>query len=302
MFHTWILLLVTIIYVVAENVQNIPDSEDELDALDEQPKCGQGSPIPLKLDLNITADQARPAEYPWTIAIIHNDSFIGGGSLIAPDVVLTSAHRIYDKNPEDIIVSAGEWQYGKALDKYPFEEASVSKMVVHESFNYKNGTNNLALLFLDSQYQLTYRINTICLPIKKRSLNNTRCIVAGWGKNRFRDKHFVNVLKKIELPIVPRDTCQDQLRETKFGKNYTLPAGLICAGGEEGIDACTGDGGGALFCPMTEDPKQFEQIGIVNWGLGCKKKNIPGTYTDVFEFKPWIDKQIGSNFFLPQKS
>lgn len=99
--------------------------------------------------------------------------------------------------------------------------------------------------------------------------------MAGWGKYQFSDTHYGGVLKKIDLPIVPRHICQDQLRKTRLGQNYTLPRGLICAGGEKDNDACTGDGGGALFCPMTEDPKQFEQIGIVNWGVGCKEKTFP---------------------------
>lgn len=269
------------------------------DLLPVQLKCGYGNPDAVKVQFNVTEGQAKPAEFPWTIAVIHNRSLVGGGSLITPDIVLTAAHRIFNKDMEDIVVSAGEWEYGSALEKYPFEEAFVLKMVIHKSFNYQRGANNLALLFLDREFPLTYKINTICLPTQKRSLSSTRCIVAGWGKYQFSDTHYGGVLKKIDLPIVPRHICQDQLRKTRLGQNYTLPRGLICAGGEKDNDACTGDGGGALFCPMTEDPKQFEQIGIVNWGVGCKEKNVPATYTDVFEFKPWIVQQIKENLYTP---
>jgi len=244
------------------------------------------------LDFNITDGQAAPGEFPWTVAVLHHKRFLSGGSLIAPDVVLTTAHWIYNKLAKDLAVSAGEWDYENALENYPFEEQNVRKIVIHPLFDLKRGANNLALLFLDNEFQITQRINTLCLPTEKRSLISTRCMVAGWGKKEFKDKHNTSILKKIDLPIVPRDICQDQLRQTRLGKAFTLPSGLICAGGEEGKDACTGDGGGALFCPMAEDPTRFEQIGIVNWGVGCNQKNVPATYTDVFEFKSWILNQL----------
>ncbi|XP_037711295.1 phenoloxidase-activating factor 2 [Drosophila subpulchrella] len=259
---------------------------------DEQLKCGEGNPIPPELSFNITEGQAAPGEFPWTVAVLHHNKFLSGGSLIAPDVVLTTAHWIYNKMAEDLSVSAGEWDYGNSLKNYPFKQQNVTKIVIHKLFDYRRGANNLALLFLENEFQMTYRINTICLPTEKRSHTSTRCMVAGWGKKEFKDKHNTSILKKIDLPIVPRDICQDQLRHTRLGKDFTLPSGLICAGGEKGKDACTGDGGGALFCPMAEDPTRFEQIGIVNWGVGCNQRNVPATYTDVFEFKSWILNQL----------
>ncbi|XP_052852404.1 phenoloxidase-activating factor 2-like [Drosophila gunungcola] len=305
MYQIWTLFILLsgfIIFCAAENLVGDQENEEETEPLTEYPKCGQANPKAIHLNLNVTGNQAKPGEFPWTIAMIYKDSFIGAGSLIAPDVVLTSAHRLVNKTAEDMIVSAGEWEYGNPFEKYPFEELNVVKIVIHESFDYKNGVNNLALLFLEQEFSLTYRINTICLPAEKRSLNSTRCMVAGWGKNGFRDEHYATVLKKIELPIVPREICQNQLRKTRMGTDFALPKGLICAGGEEGKDACTGDGGGALFCPMAEDPNRFEQIGIVNWGVGCKQKDVPGTYTDVAEFKKWIDQQIDVNFDLPENN
>lgn len=50
--------------------------------------------------------------------------------------------------------------------------------------------------------------------------------------------------------MVSNTDCEDQLRKTRLGQNFNLDPGFICAGGEEGNDACLGDGGSALACSV----------------------------------------------------
>lgn len=50
---------------------------------------------------------------------------------------------------------------------------------------------------------------------------------------------FQVILKKIQLPIVPFDECQNALRTTRLGKFFILHESFICAGGKEGKDTCT---------------------------------------------------------------
>ena len=41
---------------------------------------------------------------------------------------------------------------------------------------------------------------------------------------------------------------------------------MVCAGGEEGKDACQGDSG----TPLSYDSNgQHELVGVNNWGVGC---------------------------------
>lgn len=92
-------------------------------------------------------------------------------------------------------------------------------------------------------------------------------IFLGWGKDIFGKTGIYQViLKKIELPVVPFAKCQANLRKTRLGRRFLLNKSFMCAGGEEGIDACQGDGGGPLVCEIDGAPGHYYQAGIVAWG------------------------------------
>lgn len=100
------------------------------------------------------------------------------------------------------------------------------------------------------------------------------------------------VLKKVEVPFVNHEKCQSLLQGTRLGRFFHLHGTFMCAGGEKGKDACNGDGGGPLMCPMYLGSTKLFQAGIVSWGVDCGMENIPGVYTDVQVVSKWIRSEL----------
>lgn len=66
-----------------------------------------------------------------------------------------------------------------------------------------------------------------------------RCFTTGWGKDAFGDVgKYQNILKEVDVPVIGPAQCQAQLRQTRLGYSYNLSPAMLCAGGEEGKDAC----------------------------------------------------------------
>ncbi|KAH8353031.1 hypothetical protein KR084_008408, partial [Drosophila pseudotakahashii] len=231
-------------------------------------------------------------QYPWVVALYRSGNYFGGGSLIAPGVVLTAAHLVMNISANDIVVRAGEWDMASTVESFRHEERGVDKVEPHEDFSFKSSTYNIALLYLKSPFELKAHIRTMCLPGEGKSFDQKRCLMAGWGKLTFQDPYNSNRQKSVELPVVKREECQNQLRKTRLGRNFELPESLICAGGQRDRDACTGDGGSPLFCPLDNDPNRYKQVGIVSFGIGCNQANVPGTFTNVAMFRDYIDQKL----------
>lgn len=212
--------------------------------------------------------------------------YLCGGSLIAENVVLTgklswisliasshfllflAAHCLNESNLNDIIVRAGEYDSKTTNELFPHTDYAVEKVVFHERFYRGALLNDIALLFLETKAVLNDVVSKICLPSQDQDYDYKNCIATGWGKDKFGKKGlYQSILKKIELPAVPFTECEEMLKKTRLSEDFILDPGFMCAGGEEGIDTCKGDGGSPLVCPIAGEVDQYYQAGIVSWGM-----------------------------------
>lgn len=122
---------------------------------------------------------------------------------------------------------------------------------------------------------------------------NSRCWVAGWGKNDFNAGAFQAIQKEVDVPVKSPAECQSSLAATRLGPSFVFDsASFLCAGGEVGKDACTGDGGSPLICELSG---RWFVAGMVAWGIGCGASGVPGVYVNTATYVPWILSTMSSN-------
>ncbi|XP_035703658.1 phenoloxidase-activating factor 2 isoform X2 [Folsomia candida] len=258
-----------------------------------------------------TGGESQFGEFPWIAAVVEEEiveeerpdgvkvnmtrnALLCGGSLLHPQVVLTAAHCVYEiaNSPryQQLKVRLGEWDTQTTDEPYPYQDRKVKEVIIHNQLLRKSLYNDIALLVLEKEVKLTANVDTLCLPPKSltpKDFDGQVCLSSGWGKNSFGvEGRYQEIMKKTEIPIVPREDCQSALRKTRLRDKFLLHESFICAGGIPGKDTCVGDGGSPLFCKDLNS-QNYVQVGIVSWGIGCNSET-PAVYVNVLNFIPWI--------------
>ncbi|XP_043201698.1 uncharacterized protein LOC122370294 [Amphibalanus amphitrite] len=282
-----------------------PDILGELTEYEYQPSCGHRNPEGVSIILDgFKEGESQFGEFPWMGILLEDElldydqviqRYVCGCSLIHPQVIMTGAHCINGKDPAKLTVRLGDWDTQNDKEIFPHEHHRVVDMEIHERFNSANLRYDVGLLFLEKPVVLQQHIDTICLPAANEDFDLASCVATGFGKDQFHGGRFQNIMKQVDLPIVPHRTCQNRLRETRLGRWFRLHRTFTCAGGEAGVDTCRGDGGSPLACPSKEDPSKYVQVGIVAWGIGCGEDGVPGVYASVPKLVGWVNEKMAEH-------
>ncbi|XP_055389269.1 phenoloxidase-activating factor 2-like [Condylostylus longicornis] len=237
--------------------------------------------------------QAAFGAYPWQAAILTlGEIYLGSGALVSSKYVLTVAHKVNNVPIASIKVRLGEWNASGITEPIPAQDFQITRLYIHPEFNSNNLYNDVALIRLASEVQLgpVPTIASICLS--PNSFSGQKCYVAGWGKDDFNGLYQA-IQKEVDVTVISTDTCQEKLRKTRLGPNFVLNGTtFVCAGGENGKDACTGDGGSPLVCSSNG---RWYAVGLVAWGIGCAVKDVPGVYVNLSTYIPWIESIIAQS-------
>ena len=97
--------------------------------------------------------------------------------------------------------------------------------------------------------------------------------VIGWG-NTAEEGEQSDVLLQLDVKVLANRKCEKALQME--APDTTIDDTMFCAGGKEGEDSCQGDSGGPIV--LTDDAGEDVLVGVVSWGIGCGRKNLPGVY------------------------
>lgn len=208
---------------------------------------------------------AEKGRYPYQVGLMTSENSahpICGGSLIAPQWVLSAAHCAFYASH----VVIGRHDFGD--DEEIFDAIEIEEEILHP--NYDGLDYDMMLIKLKD--------NSTYTPVKldDGSFNlkvGDDLTVMGWGVTRYQGSVSPE-LREVELDYYSRIRCN--LSYLIF---FGITKNEMCAG-RLFKDSCQGDSGGPLIV-KGEDASKDVQVGIVSWGFRCAVPMFPGVYARV---------------------
>lgn len=265
---------------------------------DPQPATGVGA---AAADI-IGGREAKPGAWPWQVALVNalsTDNYYGqfcGGSLIAPDWVLTAAHCVDGANTSFVDVVANAHYLRDPANR----RLRAAKIIVHPGFDPIALDNDVAIIQLSTPVSPAVPIQLYGLPADGRSseLDFLRATVTGWGADGLSDVlSYPDALQELGLPLVDLTTCRAAYGDLSYGTLITER--MLCAGyATLTKGACYGDSGGPLM--VQDETGQWLQIGIVSSGpYACLSYDAYDVFTRVASHRDWIQKCVNNPDSLP---
>jgi secreted trypsin-like serine protease len=275
--------------------------------------------------------EAQAGAYPFQVSMLFAATKRGeeaqghfcGGSLIADTWVMTAAHCVV--NPEDNVDFPADTFniYAGSVNFKNGDRIRVKRIIRHPQYDPTTMDHDIALIELARAPLRRVNAKAVALVSAeeraKLEAAQTNVKVIGWGLTS-EGGDLSATLQEVGVNVYENQLCQEKqvvtraieamemFQQAQFALRFSdtvleelvaqaasnagefVRPGMLCAGElSGGKDSCQGDRGGPLFA--TDATGKHTQVGVVSWGVGCARPDIPGLYTRISSYQDWI-KQV----------
>jgi hypothetical protein len=203
-----------------------------------------------------------------------------GGTLVAPDRVLTAAHCVAGLTPSQLgAVSVG------GVTRTP------TAIALHPNWRARNGDSfldDVAIVGLDQPVTGVPIVTLGGAELgEARILGQGRPFAPGTGHSEA--SMYDSTLRTADLRVIGDRECAALFKTYKNPSGEKFDPRMRCAIDADGLEplssGCFGDSGGPLW---TGTPDAPVQLGIVSWGGNCGADHRPSVFADVARYRDFI--------------
>lgn len=216
---------------------------------------------------------------PWLASIQRGGYHKCVGSIISEYTILTTASCVDECLQQPMIVrvgssrtdSGGMWHRVIAVKKH--------EKYIQDMKSFVKISNNVALIKVSPPFEFGKNVAKIQLAdIGRKVDQGTIVSIAGWGSVSSKGTPIIE-LKGTNLLVTNSSDCARAYGDST-GTQIRLNKQFCASADDSGF--CYSD----IGAPLVE---QKTQIGIASWSIGCADSRYSGVYTEVAEYREWID-------------
>lgn len=214
---------------------------------------------------------------PYQLSFRFRASHMCGAAIISRTSGLTAAHCFNGHHHVSFYsILAG---VSNISDEKNGQVRPLSKFIKHPRFNGITHRNDIAVFSFKQPLEFGKTIAAIRLPPRHKAVAESGS-VAGWGLTRENNMTSASD----GLRQVVKTTITNELCDSLYTNKIRITHQMFCTHDfDAGIDACTGDDGGAYA-------SRNYIYGIISWAYRCAHSKFPRVYTRVPSYIDWIEE------------